>query len=104
MLGYTIKLTNDDNGTLLVTCPALPEVTTFGTDRLDAFNHAVDAIEEALAARIFPWPGNSHQRRPGGKGHGAAAVADGDEGDALHSHPRGRGNQGGIGPPAELAP
>jgi len=52
MLGYVIKLTNDDNGTLLVTCPALPEVTTFGANRLDAFNHAVDAIEEALAARI----------------------------------------------------
>jgi antitoxin HicB len=52
MLGYRIKLAPDDNGTLLVTCPALPEVTTFGEDREDAMRHAVDAIEEALAARI----------------------------------------------------
>jgi antitoxin HicB len=52
MLAYQIKLTDGDNGTLLVTCPKLPEVTTFGTSRLDAFGHAVDAIEEALAARI----------------------------------------------------
>ena len=64
MLGYRIKLTPDDNGTLLVTCPALPEVTTFGEDREDAMRHAVDAIEEALAARIargadIPLPANS---------------------------------------------
>jgi antitoxin HicB len=49
---YAIKLEPDDNGTLLVTCPALPEVTTFGENRADAMAHAVDAIEEALAARI----------------------------------------------------
>ena len=64
MLGYRIKLTPDDNGTLLVTCPALPEVTTFGENREDAMRHAVDAIEEALAARIargaeVPPPANS---------------------------------------------
>ena len=29
-LAYDIKLEPDDNGTFLVTCPALPEVTTFG--------------------------------------------------------------------------
>jgi antitoxin HicB len=37
---------------LLVTCPALPEVTTFGKDEAAAIRHATDAIEEALAARI----------------------------------------------------
>jgi antitoxin HicB len=52
MLRYPIKIEPDDNGTLLVTCPALPEVTTFGEDEADAIRHAVDAIEEALAARI----------------------------------------------------
>jgi antitoxin HicB len=52
MLAYRVKLTRDDNETILVTCPALPEVTTFGEDRDDALRHAVDAIEEALAARI----------------------------------------------------
>jgi antitoxin HicB len=52
MLRYPIKLERDDNGTLLVTCPALPEVTTFGEDEEDAKRRAADAIEEALAARI----------------------------------------------------
>ena len=37
---------------MLVTCSALPEVTTFGSDYDDARSKAVDAIEEALAARI----------------------------------------------------
>ena len=51
-LAYQVKLTPDSNGTLLVTCPALPEVTTFGEDKADALAHAADAIGEALAARI----------------------------------------------------
>jgi len=51
-LAYQVKLTPDINGTLLVTCPALPEVTTFGEDKADALAHAADAIGEALAARI----------------------------------------------------
>ncbi|MCC7274064.1 MAG: type II toxin-antitoxin system HicB family antitoxin [Alphaproteobacteria bacterium] len=41
-----------DGDMLLVTCPDLPEVTTFGEDEADALLRAVDAIEEALAARI----------------------------------------------------
>jgi len=49
---YTVILEPDDNGTLLVTCPDLPEVTTFGEHQEKALRHAVDAIEEALAARI----------------------------------------------------
>jgi len=51
-LHLPIKLAPDDNGTLLVTCPLLPEVTSFGDDEADALQHAADAIEEALAARI----------------------------------------------------
>lgn len=51
-LAYRVKLQPDDNGTLLVTCRALPEVTTFGENEADALRHARDAIEEALAARI----------------------------------------------------
>ena len=35
-----------------MTCPALPEVTTFGEDEADAIEHARDAIEEAIAARM----------------------------------------------------
>jgi antitoxin HicB len=49
---YRVVLTPDDNETLLVTCPDLPEVTTFGEDEHDALLRARDAIEEALAARI----------------------------------------------------
>lgn len=66
MLGYRIKLEPDDNGTLLVTCPALPEVTTFGEDEGDALRHAVDAIEEVVAARIAAGGDvpEGHQRGP----------------------------------------
>src|SRR5262245_6174388 len=52
MLGYWINFTPDDNGTLLVTCPAFPEVTTYGDNRAQAERNAVTAIEEAIAARI----------------------------------------------------
>ena len=52
MLGYRVKLEADDNGTLLVTCPAFPEVTTFGNNESDAMQRAIGAIEEAIAARI----------------------------------------------------
>jgi antitoxin HicB len=52
MVTYRVKLEPDDNGTLLVTCPALPEVTTFGEGEADAMKRTRDAIEEALAARM----------------------------------------------------
>jgi antitoxin HicB len=52
MTAYLIETTRDDNGTLLVTCPAFPEVTTFGADEHEALANAISAIEEAIAARI----------------------------------------------------
>jgi antitoxin HicB len=52
MVNYPVLFTPDDNETILVTCPDLPEVTSFGEDEDDALRRAVDAIEEALAARI----------------------------------------------------
>ena len=52
MLAYPITLTDDDNGTVLATSPDFPELTTFGEDRKDAILHAIDALEEAIAARI----------------------------------------------------
>jgi len=52
MLTYSVRLTPDDNDTLLVTCPDLPEVTSFGEDEQDALGYAAGAIEEALAARM----------------------------------------------------
>ena len=52
MLAYPIKLTPDDNGTVLVTCPLLPMVVTFGDDEALARLHAADAIETALGSMI----------------------------------------------------
>jgi len=52
MLAYRLELKADDNDTFLVTCPDLPEVTTFGTSREEALARATRAIEEALAARM----------------------------------------------------
>ena len=48
---YTLLGEPDDNGTILVTCPELPELTTYGTDLDDALVHGVRAITEARAAR-----------------------------------------------------
>ena len=52
MKAYRIVLEPDDNGTFLVTCPAIPEVTTFGETEAESVENASTAIEEALAARI----------------------------------------------------
>lgn len=64
---YPVILAPDDNGTILVTSPDLPEVTAYGKDHDDARVRARDAIEEAIAARIagreeIPEP--SAPRRP----------------------------------------
>jgi antitoxin HicB len=52
LLGYPIELSPDDNGTVLITCPDLPEVASFAADEREAPMRAGDAIEEALAHRI----------------------------------------------------
>ncbi len=52
MLSYPVRLTPDDNDTVLVGAPDFPELTTFGEDEEDALWHAVDALEEAIAARM----------------------------------------------------
>ncbi|MWB77944.1 type II toxin-antitoxin system HicB family antitoxin [Pseudooceanicola sp. 216_PA32_1] len=52
MLMYRVELTPDDNDTYLVTCPELPEVTSFGESVEDAVANGSGAIEEALAARL----------------------------------------------------
>ena len=51
MLRYPIELEEDD-GTIMVTSPDFPELTTFGEDRTEAQARAVDAFDEAIAARI----------------------------------------------------
>ena len=48
---YPIELTVDGDG-FLVTCPALPEVTTDAATAGEAPLRAKDAIEEALAGRL----------------------------------------------------
>lgn len=52
MLAYRVHLENDDNDTVLVLCPDLPAMATFGTDDADALDHARDAIEAVLASLI----------------------------------------------------
>ena len=52
MIRYPIKLTKDSDGSLLVTAPDLPEVTSFGCNEADALIHAADAIATALQGRI----------------------------------------------------
>jgi len=49
---YAVKLTEDDNGTILVTVPDIPEAVTFGEDREDALARASDAIETAIMGAI----------------------------------------------------
>ena len=51
MLTYPIRL-EEDVGTVMATSPDFPELTTFGDDRDDVLMRAVDALEEAIAARI----------------------------------------------------
>jgi len=51
MLSYPISL-EDDDASVMATCPDFPELTTFGDDRDEALARAVDALEEAIAARI----------------------------------------------------
>lgn len=49
---YAVALSDDDNGTILVTVPDIPEAVTFGEDREDALARAADAIESAIMGTI----------------------------------------------------
>jgi antitoxin HicB len=49
---YAVTLSKDDNGTILVAVPDLPDAITFGEDRDDALARAVDAIESAVMGRM----------------------------------------------------
>ena len=51
MLAYPIVLQEDD-GTVLAMSPDFSELATFGDDREEAVARAVDALEEAIAARV----------------------------------------------------
>ncbi|MGH6954377.1 MAG: type II toxin-antitoxin system HicB family antitoxin [Alphaproteobacteria bacterium] len=52
MLAYPVLLTRDDNGTLLVTFPDVPEAATFGKDESQALRRAADALETAFMGRM----------------------------------------------------
>jgi antitoxin HicB len=58
---YAVLLTPAEEGGFVVTCRDLPEVTTQGENVEDALAQAVDAMDEAFAARMksnedFPVP------------------------------------------------
>ena len=60
MLTYPIRLAPDDNGAFLVTCPDLPEVTSFGMGQTDALIHGRAAVSEAVAARLAAFEAIPH--------------------------------------------
>ncbi len=64
---YAVRLAKAREGGFVATCRDLPEVITQGEDRRDAVDQAVDALDEAFAARMkagesFPAPSRP---RPG---------------------------------------
>ena len=52
MTDYRVELTPDDNDTVLLTFPDVPEAATFGEDAADAMARAPDALATALAGYI----------------------------------------------------
>ena len=100
MLAYPIALEEDD-GAVLATSSDFPELTTFGDDREEAVTRAVEALEEAIAARIhdrkdIPSPSPRRSLRH---------IADSDfcEGDAVSGHERPGHHQSGVGPTLGVA-
>lgn len=51
-MAYSIEITPDDNGTVMVTFPDIPEAATFGEDEADAIARARDALETAITGYI----------------------------------------------------
>ena len=64
MRGFPIALQHDDDGSVLATCPPMPEVTTFGVNVGAALLHSIGAVEEAIAARIADWQDVPAPRQP----------------------------------------
>lgn len=68
MLIYPVELTPDDNDTLLVTFPDVPEAITFGEDQAEALLMAEDALLVMLSAymddrQAIPEPSPLNGRR-----------------------------------------
>ena len=51
-MDYPVTLERDDNGTILVSFPDLPEAHTFGEDESDALERAKDALATVIDAYI----------------------------------------------------
>lgn len=61
MFAYPVKLTPDDNNTLLVTFPDIPEALTYGETEAEALVWALDALETILVSYMddrkrIPYP------------------------------------------------
>jgi antitoxin HicB len=52
LIRYPLVFTPDDNDTLLVTCPDLPEVTSFGEGEAEALAMGRGAVITAVASRL----------------------------------------------------
>lgn len=64
MLRYPVRLTKDDNDTVLVEFPDIPEAVTFGDTKEDALQRAEDALATAIEGymkdrREIPTPSRS---------------------------------------------
>ena len=55
VLAFSSLIITEHTQTVLVTSPDFPELTTFREDRDEVLARAVDALEEAIAARIHDW-------------------------------------------------
>lgn len=63
MLEYPLAFKNDDDGSILVTSPDFPELTSFGADMDEARAMGVAALAEAIAGRLHDFrsvPAPSH--------------------------------------------
>ena len=101
MLSYPIDL-EDDDGTVLATSPDFPELTTFGDDRDEALERAIDALEEAIAARIHMAQGHSPALSRQELRHTSDAHRD--QGNPLPGNEGPGDRQGGPGPAPRVAP
>lgn len=64
MLIYPVHLETDDNNTILVTFPDVPEAVTYGDDAADAKNRSIGALTAMFSAYMddrqrIPMPSHS---------------------------------------------
>jgi len=67
MFAYPVILTNDDNDTIMVTFPDIPEAITYGDSESEALAWALDALETMLESYMddkqrIPYPSPSNGR------------------------------------------